>query len=441
MKNILCLVLTLGFSTFLHATNLMDIYQQALANDPIFKQAHSKYRSSREAIPQARAALLPKFTISALSNISKIAVFNQFQPIYDNSEWQINANQVLFNYKAWAQVQQAKASVKAAQAEFNDAAQNLILRTADAYFQVLLAKDTLNFAEAKKRANMRQLDEAEHRLTVGLNAITSVYEAKAAYDQSVATVISARNNQINKNENLRKLTNHVYEHIAPLRGGSMPLIKPEPNDVDVWISTGLKQNYKLFAAKFFLEAARDTIKSESAGSWPIIELQGTISKTPSSFNILPVNNPFPQPSSAIRISITIPVFLGGLVTSQTKQAQYNFQSTSDDLEQSYREVVVNSRVAFNTITERISKVSADKQTIISQQNSLKSTEAHFQSGTRTMIDVVNAQQRLFEAQEQLANDQYTLINAILNLKYHAGTLSVTDLEEINAWLDTINLSE
>lgn len=436
MKNILCLVLTLGFSTFLHATNLMDIYQQALANDPIFKQAYSKYRSSREAIPQARAALLPKLTISALSNISKIAVFNQFQPIYDNSEWQINANQVLFNYKAWAQVQQAKASVKAAQAEFNDAAQNLILRTADAYFQVLLAKDTLNFAEAKKRANMRQLDEAEHRLTVGLNAITSIYEAKAAYDQSVATVISARNNQINKNENLRKLTNHVYEHIAPLRGGSMPLIKPEPNDVDVWISTGLKQNYKLFAARFFLEAARDTIKSESAGSWPIIELQGTVSKTPSSFNILPVNNPFPQPSSAIRISITIPVFQGGLVTSQTKQAQYNFQSTSDELEQSYREIVVNSRVAFNTITERISKVSADKQTIISQQNSLKSTEAHFQSGTRTMIDVVNAQQRLFEAQEQLANDQYTLINAILNLKYHAGTLSVTDLEEINAWLDT-----
>src|SRR5262249_26292733 len=144
---------------------------------------------------------------------------------------------------------------KAAQANFNNAAQDLILRTASAYFQVLLAKDTLNFAEAKKRANKRQFEQAEQRFKVGLDAITSVYEAKAAYDQSVAEVISAKNNQINQNENLRKLTNHVYESLAPLRDSRIPLIKPEPDNVDEWVNTGLKQNYKLYAAKYGLEAS------------------------------------------------------------------------------------------------------------------------------------------------------------------------------------------
>ncbi len=121
---------------------------------------------------------------------------------------------------------------------------------------MLFAKDTLNFAEAKKRANKRQFDQAEQRFKVGLDAITSVYEAKAAYDQSVALVISARNNQINQNENLRKLTNHVYEYLAPLSNSRIPLIKPEPDNVNEWVSTGLRQNYKLCAAKFGLVAAQ-----------------------------------------------------------------------------------------------------------------------------------------------------------------------------------------
>ncbi len=446
MKKLLfCSIMSLGlFSPAFAATDLMDIYHQALESDPIFKNAYDTYMASTEAIPQARAALLPQVGITAQATRNFLHVNDGFFSVqddyYKSKTWQISASQAIFNYQAWAKVQQAKASVKAAQATFNDSAQDLILRTAKAYFDVLFAQDTLNFAEAKKRANMRQYEQAKQRFEVGLDPITSVYEAKAAYDQSVATVIASRNNQINQSENLRKLTNHVYEVISPLRDGKIPLIKPEPNDVDQWIDTGLKQNYKLLSSKYNLEVARENMKALSAGNWPTIAVQGNSTETTNEVNTSSPFLPANQKQSSVGLALNFPVFQGGLVRSQTRQAQHNFQATSERVEQSYRDVVVNSRIAFNTITDGISKVKADRQTVISQQNSLESTEAQFEVGTRTMVDVVNAQQRLFEAQNQLANDQYSLINAVLTLKYLAGTLNANDLELVNSWLETTRVN-
>lgn len=442
-KSLLFCILTLGCSASTYAADLMDIYKQALENDPIFKNAYDTYMSTAEAIPQAKAALFPQVAINSQTSrnyLDVIAGGLGTNSYYGSNLWQVTASQALFNYQAWSQVAQAKASVKAAQATFNDSAQDLILRTAKAYFDVLFAKDTLDFAEAKKRANKRQFDQATQRFQVGLDAITSVYEAKAAYDQSIATVIAARNNQINQSENLRKLTNHVYDTLAPLRNSKIPLIKPEPNNVNQWIDTGLKQNYKLFAAKYTLESARDNVKALSAGNWPVVSIQSNTSQTRNEVTLNSFFLPKKQTQANIALAMNFPIFQGGLVQSQTRQAQYNFQSYSEKMEQVYRDVVVNSRIAFNTITDGISKVKADRQTIISQRNSLESTEAQFEVGTRTMVDVVNAQQRLFEAQEQLARDQYNLINSILTLKYLAGTLNVNDLELINSWLATTRIN-
>ncbi|KTC88445.1 TolC family outer membrane protein [Legionella cincinnatiensis] len=448
MKKLLfCSLLALGLLPQAFATDLMDIYHQALENDPVFKNAYDTYMANAEALPQARSALLPQVGISGQATRNFFHVNDGFftiQDTYYNSRmWQISASQAIFNFQAWAKVQQAKASVKAAQALFNDAAQDLILRTAKAYFDALYAQDTLNFAEAKKRANKRQYDQAQQRFQVGLDPITSVYEAKAAYDQSVATVIASRNNQINQNENLRKLTNHVYDSIVPLRNGKIPLIKPEPNYADQWVDTGLKQNYKLLSAKYNLEVARENVKALSAGNWPVISLQGNTAETTNSLNTTTDNNPLlpaNQKQSTVGLALNFPVYQGGLVRSQTRQAKHNFQAASEQVEQAYREVVVNSRIAFNTITDGISKVKADRQSVISQRNSLDSTEAQFEIGTRTMVDVVNAQQRLFEAQNLLANDQYNLINAVLTLKYQAGTLNANDLELINSWLETTRVN-
>lgn len=439
-KLLVCLLLSAGLTSLLHATDLMDIYHQALENDPAFKEAYSSYMSSSEAIPQALAALYPQVTVGAQASRNYTQSTPFFESTYNSNQWQVSASQAVFNYQAWAQVLQAKASVKAAQATFNNAAQDLILRTAKAYLEVLLAKDTLNFAEAKKRANKRQLDQAEERFKVGLDAITSVYEAKAAYDQSVAEVITAQNNQINQNENLRKLTNHVYDYLSPLRNSRIPLIKPEPDNVDEWIDTGLKQNYNLYAAKYSLQAARDNIKVQAASGWPTIALQSNSAQTHNNVAAGSFFLPNRQTTSNIALAMNFPVYQGGLVQSETRQAQYDYQSSSERFEKAYRDVVVNSRIAFNNIVDGISKVKADRQTVISRVNSLESTEAQFQVGTRTMVDVVNAQQRLFESQRELASDQYNLINSLLNLKYLAGTLNANDVEEVNSWLATTRVS-
>ena len=446
-KMIVASISLVVFASQALATDLMDVYLQSLENDPVFKAAYSTLLANREAVPQARAALLPQLTgaAQAARNVINVTASNfSVEQTFNSNQLQLTVSQTIFNYQNWAKVQQAKASVKAAHATFNDAAQDLILRTSKTYFDALLARDTLNFAEAKLRANKRQLEQAQQRFNVGLDAITSVYEAKAAYDQSIAQVISAKNNQINQNENLRKLTNHTYEHLSPLRNNRIPLVTPEPNNADEWIATGIKQNYKLLSAKYSLQAARETIKAQTAGNWPTFSLESSSNKTSNSVGGAGASNffvPSSRLNSNVAIAMNFPMYQGGLVESQTRQAKFEFQTTSEQLEQTYRDVVVNSQIAFNTIVDGISKVKADRQTVVSQQNSLESTEAQFQVGTRTMVDVVNAQQRLFEAQEQLATDQYGLVNAILNLKYLAGTLSVTDIEEINSWLNTTRIND
>ena len=443
MKKIGLFVIIIGLIAPLHAADLIDVYREALDNDPTFKAAYNTFLAETQTIPQARAALLPQFTLSTLAgryvqNVD-VAGSNSLngQETYDSAQWQANASQALFNYQAWSQLRLAKAAVKSAHAAFNSASQDLMLRTTKAYCDVLFAKDTLNFAEAKKRANHRQWIEAKQRFNVGVDTITSVYEAKAAYDQSVASVIAAKNNQINQNENLRKLTNRVYDYLSPLHGSNVPLMKPKPNNVDDWVTTGLKQNYNLFAAKYHLQAARENIKVQSTGNWPTIALQGNSfqvrNRGADASNFFVPND---QMISNVAIAMNFPVFQGGLVTANTRQAQYKFQTAGEELERVYRDVVVNSRIAFNNIVDGISKITADKQSILSQKKSLESTEAQFQVGTRTMVDVVNAQQRLFEAEERLASDQYQFIYAVLYLKYLAGSLSVNDLEEINAWLET-----
>ena len=196
-------------------------------------------------------------------------------------------------------------------------------------------------------------------------------------------------------------------------------------------------------------AARENIKKQTAGHLPTFAIKGTSTTvhndtgemdapTTSGYaNSLFV--PAKQMTSNIALTMNFPVFQGGLVLSQTRQAQYDFQTSSEQMESAYRDVVVNSRIAFNTIIDGISKVSADRQTITSRKNSLDSVQAQYEVGTRTMTDVVNAQQQLFEAQNQLAGDQYGLIGALLNLKYLAGSLNVSDVQEINSWLATTRL--
>ncbi len=437
-KALLLSTLLLSKASFA-VSDLLDIYQQALASDPVFKQAYSQYMSSKEALPQAMAQLLPTLAVTGFWNKIdyKSSNPNPLLGVESNyREWNytFTASQPIFNYAAFMAAKQAGMSVMQAQATFSAQAQDLMIRTATAYFTVLQAKDRLRFAKAKERANLRQLDQARQRFKVGLDAITSVYEAKAAYDSSRALVITERNNLLNEKENLRKITNHTYDHLAPLKTSHVPLVKPEPAFVDDWVDTALRQNYQLLASKYAEKAARFNIKVQNAGHLPTLTLQATSSETNSNSSKRFLASDVLR--HTVGINMQFPIFQSGLVLSQTKQATYDYQATYEQYEITYRDTIVNTRIAYNTIIDGISKIRADRQAVASAQNSVDSTEAQFKVGTRTMVDVVNAQQNLFQAQTQLATDQYSYILAILQLKFLAGTLNANDLQETNAWLRT-----
>jgi outer membrane protein len=426
--------------------DLLDVYQQALANDPTFKQAYGTYMSDKEAVPQAISAILPN--LSAQSSYSLINVDAHqntivaggatlgytVQSYYNNRSYTVNLKQPVLNFQYWHNISQANYSARSALATYNSAAQSLMQRTSSAYFAVLKAKDDVKYNLSQLRANGRSLEQAKQRFKVGLDAITSVYEAQAAYDSSRSLVIQAKNNLTNQYENLRLLTNHTYQGLAPLKGAHVPLIKPEPVNIDDWTDRALHQNYALKAAQYTAFASKENIKSQNSGHMPYMDLSLTFNHSDTRSGFVPLKSKTNTGTAAL--TLNLPVYQGGLVVSKTRQASYQYQANRAAYEKTYRTTIVDTRKAFNNIIDGISKIQADRQAVKSAQNSLESTDAQFKVGTRTMVDVVTSQKNLFQAQTTLATDQYSYILAILQLKYQAGTLSVDDLQEINTWLQT-----
>lgn len=432
-------VTALFFVSSSFAADLIDVYRDALRNDPVFKAATTTYYSSKEALPQARAALLPQLlgtgtltrnrqnngAANAASGAAGTQVFTQHN-------FTAQLSQTIFNYANWIRVKTAAASVKQAQATFNASAQELIIRVADAYFNVLQAKDNLRFTQSELRANERQLEQARQRFKVGLDAITSVYNAQAAYDAVAAQKIADENEVANRREALREITGELYRNLSGLRG-KLPLVRPVPNDQEAWVSVATRQNYVLLAARYAAVAARENIKVNAAGNFPTADFT-------SSYNDTGNTRPFPATSDTttanLGVSLNFPVFQGGLVLSQTRQAKYDYQTASYQMDSTYRSTSVTTRQTFNSVVAGISKIKADRQAVKSAQSSLDSSEAAFKVGTRTIVDVLDDQKNLYDAQRTLAIDQYTYIRDILTLKQAAGTLSVSDLEHINSWLAT-----
>jgi len=452
MFKLLSLIL---LSQSLFATDLLEVYYEALENDPTFKSAYSVFMSESQAIPTAAAALLPQLTATGLIGRVYTEVMAgrnlDVNRTYSQNQLSAQASQTLFNLKLWSLLEQARANVRAALANFNDASQSLMLRSTKAYFDVLLAQDNLTNATALRTFNKRQLEQTQERFNAGLDPITTVYQAKAAYDQSCALVISIKNDINTAEQNLTKITNLSYEKIAPLKNKSIPLIYPEPMQADTWVSTSLKQNYKLSAAKFYLEASRKNIKMQFSGHLPSFNIYGSFSEThnkvsPYNLSTSPTTNvnqffnnifvPAMQRNAVAGFNMSLPIFQGGLVISKTKEAEYQFQNYSNQLESVRRELIANTQITFHTIASGIEKVKADRQSLESQRVSLASIQDQYQVGTRTITDVLYAEQQYTQSKFQYSSDQYALIIQILQLKYLAGTLNVKDLEEINSWLQT-----
>jgi outer membrane protein len=439
----ICTQLLLGIYLFFahfipaYAVDLIDIYKAALYSDPLYQAAVSTRLSQREAIPQSVAALLPN--ISAQANISSNYQNITQPPLpgqpngmsnFQSQGYNISIRQPLIKVNDWLAVKQANNVGKQADLTLAAAAQDLIFRVANAYFNVLSAQDTLRFTQAEKIAESRQLNQAQKRVQVGLDALTSVYEAKAAYDKSLAEEISAENTLRNNQEALRQLTGQTYSSINCLIK-KIPLQTPQPENIEDWINTATQHNLKLMAARYGVEITREKIKMQASEHLPSLSLIGNYGKT-GTFNNVP--SPLNENNGTLGLELDVPLFAGGSVSSKTRQAQYDFQTASANLDNTYRLLIITTRQKYNDILADISKIKAEQQAIQSAQLSLDSTEESYKAGTRTVVDVLIAQQNLYDAKRTAASDQYNYLLDTLLLKQAAGSLRPEDLAQINQWL-------
>ncbi len=432
----LCLPL-LACSLNIQADNLMQVFVQAVHNDPTFKQAESTWYSQRELLPIARSQYLTNIGITSQygRNMSETALSGLYLP-NNGYSWQsqygIAITQPIFSASAWTAIRGAQANVKSATATYLSATQFLMQRTASAYFAVMRAFEQLRYTEANKRAVYRQYVTAEQQFKVGLIAITSVYNAQSSYDQQVATEIANRNSLSNQLENLRAITGERYASLYGIRN-KFPLLIPQPADIDAWVHTAEMQNYALLAQNYTVIAARENIRNQASAWLPQLNAVGTYNKNNNdAYGGIQPNSQ--ATTGFVGLSLSWNPIQGGAITAQTEQARYNYLTSAGQLEFVHRQVVNQTRQAYLAITADISQIKADEQSIISSKNSLDATEAGYTVGTRTMEDVLTAISQLYQVEQQYIDDQYDYFNQIVNLKFAAGTLSVRDLQMLNGWL-------
>lgn len=437
-----------------NAADLIEVYKQAQSCDAIFQQAIAQRLSTKEGVPISVSALLPNISLLATPTVSRygysgsnftqvssltpgstISPRNLTQRTYNLS---LNLSQTVFNFADYATVASAVDLSKGADATLNAALQSLMIRVAKAYLTVLQDEDNLSYYESSKLFNAEQLDQVKQQYKVGLKTVTDVYTAQAQYDTAFASVIAAQTTLANDREALRVITGKYYPRLSSL-SDDFPLVSPQPANVDEWVKTSLMHNWTIKQFQYNTESNKQIIKQQFAGHLPTMSIEGSLSRQYveningyRSFNVR--NGPGTTTDRSIGLNIDVPIFQGGYVVAETNQATYNYQAAQQQLEQTVRNTVSQTRTSYLNVISGITKVDADKQAIKSNMSSLEGMQASYRVGTETLVDVLNQQQKLVLAQFQYAQDRYAFVNNILALKQAAGTLCFKDLLAINEWL-------
>ncbi|GIU28439.1 outer membrane channel protein TolC [Shewanella sp. MBTL60-007] len=418
----LCAALTLAATTQVaHADDLLQIYQQALTSDPVALQAKAQRDALYEQIEENRAPLLP--TISA--NIGYDKAWND--PSEDSSgiTGGVTLNQVIYDHSAWVGLSLAEKAASQADSAYASALQSLIIRVTNAYFDVLTAKDNYEFQGSEKRAIERQLEQTKQRFAVGLTAITDVHEAQAQYDLANATEILAENTLANSYEALREITGIDHKSINILDTNRFSATAVAPATATDWIKMAETNSVDLMTTRIGKDIAEETITLYKAGHMPSLNLNAGYTK---GVEQEPGND---FDNGTVGVTLSIPIFEGFKVSSRVKQAQYQYVEASEKLEQTHRKVVKDVRNNFNNVGASISSIRAYEQSVISSESALKATQAGFEVGTRTIVDVLNRTRDLYDSKRKLSDARYGYINSILALKQAAGTLNEDDITAIN----------
>ncbi|MFV4744771.1 outer membrane channel protein TolC [Citrobacter freundii] len=435
MKKLLPILIGLslsGFSTLSQAENLMQVYQQARLSNPELRKSAADRDAAFEKINEARSPLLPQLGLGADYTYSN--GYRDANGVNSNAtSASLQLTQSIFDMSKWRALTLQEKSAGIQDVTYQTDQQTLILNTATAYFNVLNAIDVLSYTQAQKDAVYRQLDQTTQRFNVGLVAITDVQNARSQYDTVLANEVTARNNLDNAVEQLRQVTGNYYPELASLNVDGFKTNKPQA--VNALLKEAENRNLSLLQARLSQDLAREQIRLAQDGHLPTLDLTASTGVSDTSYSGSKTNSSQYDDSNMgqnkIGLSFSLPLYQGGMVNSQVKQAQYNFVGASEQLESAHRSVVQTVRSSFNNINASISSINAYKQAVVSAQSSLDAMEAGYSVGTRTIVDVLDATTTLYNAKQQLANARYTYLINQLNVKSALGTLNEQDLVALN----------
>jgi outer membrane protein len=439
------------------AADLLEVYQRAVQNDPLIREAEANRLASRESKPRAIGALLPQIEAAGSIGQSESDGSQTFltrssltdpdaPPIIsttdqeteaDFTQYRLQLTQTVFRWDQWKALSQANSQVAQAEADYAAAQQDLMLRSAQRYFDVLAAEDTLQSVTTARDAISRQLEQANKRFEVGLIAITDVQEAKAAFDNANAVVIQSKRNLATAHELLRELTGDPFHDLSKL-SQSMPLKTPDPQDENQWVKTAMEQNLALTSSRLAAEIARDTISIRRSGHFPSLDL--VLSRVGNDFDATQINDGLEGPADSdntddtISLQLLFPIYSGGTVQSNVREAVYLHRAARERLERTARETERATRDAYLGVLSELSRVQALSQALESSRTALQATEAGYEVGTRTAVDVLDSRRRLAEAETNYARSRYDYLINVVRLKLAAGILKQDDVVEINQWL-------
>ncbi|MGB5445729.1 MAG: outer membrane channel protein TolC [Psychromonas sp.] len=432
--SIASLIALTGISYSVHADTLLQIYQVAKIKDPTILKSKAQSDAYSEKISESKASLLPQIGFSA--DTSYIGKNNDYS--YSTYGATLALSQSLYNSAYWQQLGLSEKEATEYEIIYNISAQNLLLRTATAYFNVLRADETVKSVQANKRAVERQLEQTKQRFEVGLIAITDVHEAQAEYDRTTADEIIAENALANTYYTLRELTGTDVLKLSYLNTATFSPSKLE-GDVATWRKKSLEHNLTLHSKRIAKELAKMQIELAQAGHKPTLALTTSLDHHSSTYEDDTYNTTASASelnydnlnTGTIGLELNVPLYTGGKITSLVKQAQYNYVIASEDLVETYRSTEAQVNSGYNNVNASISSIRAYEQAVLSSRSAVDATEAGFEVGTRTIVDVLDAMRALYAAENQLANARYDYIINMLQLKFYAGTLSEQDITDIS----------
>lgn len=417
-------LLALGIQASAHAADLMEVYHAAQGQDAVFASARAAQQAGQEKLTQGRSLLMPSVNLTANTTYNDVTspILNKK---YNSHGYGVSVVQPLFREQSWATYQQADLQVAISEAQFKLAEQDVILRSTQTYFDVLIAQDTVQLTNAQKTAISQQLEQAKRNFEVGTATITDTHEAQARYDLVVAQEIAAANNLEIKKRTLQQLVNADIKELNTL-GEGFKLESPNPADVQKWVADAQQSNFQIVMAQAAEAIAEQEVSKNRGGHLPTLDAVGSYSKsTGCSFSCGDTK------STSVGLQLNMPLFAGGATQSKWREAEANHDKAKQDLENARRNVELQTRQAYLGVVSGIAQVQALQQALKSSESLLQASKLGQEVGVRTSLDVLNAQQQMYSTRRDLYQAEYNYLISHLRLKAAVGSLAEADLGQVN----------